>query len=42
MTGTFIGSTKGFDQFYSQQILVTELKPLYQNDYNYPPVVDRS
>ena len=40
--GTFIGSTKGFDQFYSKKILVTELEPLYSKDYKYVPVVENS
>jgi hypothetical protein len=30
MIGTFIGSTKGFDQFYSKKIEVTELRELYK------------
>ena len=42
MIGTFTGSTKGFDQFYSKKIYVTERKSLYQNDYNYPPIIDKS
>ena len=35
MIGTFTGSTKGFDQFYTKKILVTELGNLYQNDKKY-------
>jgi hypothetical protein len=38
LIGTFTGSTKGFDQFYSKKINVTELRPLYAEDLNYHPV----
>lgn len=40
--GTFTGSTKGFDQFYSKKISVTELRGLYQEDVSYPPVVENA
>jgi hypothetical protein len=40
--GTFTGSTKGFDQFYSKKIQVTEMRQLYANDYLFPPTVDKS
>lgn len=42
MVGTFTGSTKGYDQFYSKKIYVTELRPLYSEDFSYPPVIDKS
>ena len=32
LCGAFIGSTKGFDQFYSNTISVTELGALYLQD----------
>ncbi len=42
MIGTFTGSTKGFDQFYTNKILVTELRDLYQNDKKYPPLIEKA
>lgn len=42
LTGTFTGSTKGFDQFYSKKIYVTEMKNIYKEDFSYPPIIDRS
>lgn len=40
--GTFIGSTKGFDQFYNKHILVTEQAALYAQDKLTEPLVDNS
>ena len=42
LIGTFIGSTKGYDQFYSKKIEVTELRPLYKQDTSFPPLVEHS
>lgn len=39
LIGTFIGSTKGYDQFYSRKIEVTELRTLYKQDVSFPPFV---
>ena len=33
-SGAFVGSTKGFDQFYPSKVDVTETAPIYQNDQN--------
>lgn len=40
--GTFIGSTKGFDQFYSHSIKVIEMQQLYSKDVPVRSVVDKS
>lgn len=37
LIGTFIGSTKGYDQFYSKKIDVTEMQKLYAQDICYAP-----
>ena len=42
LLGTFIGSTKGYDQFYSHQISVTETIPLYKKDTCPKIMVDNS
>ena len=36
LIGTFIGSTKGYDQFYNKKIDVIEMKELYSQDIEYP------
>ena len=40
-TGTFTGSTKGYDQFYSNKIEVTELRQLYAEDTQESPVEEK-
>jgi len=42
MIGTFIGSTKGYDQFYSRHIEVTEMRQLYAEDVEFPVKEERS
>lgn len=42
LIGTFVGSTKGYDQFYSKKIDVTEMGRLYSKDIHYPPQRDQS
>jgi hypothetical protein len=32
LCGTFVGSTKGFDQFYAHKIPVTDTLPIYKMD----------
>ena len=39
--GTFTGTTRGFDQFYSRKVDVTEIRPLYSEEYSYPPVKNK-
>jgi hypothetical protein len=40
--GAFIGSTKGYDQFYARKIEVTEMKQIYSYDYSSHPQIDKS
>lgn len=39
LIGTFNGSTKGYDQFYTKKIEVTEMRQLYLQDISYPPTI---
>jgi hypothetical protein len=41
LMGTFTGSTKGYDQFYSKKIEVTELRQLYHQDVSFPPIIEK-
>lgn len=40
--GAFIGSTKGYDQFYARKVEVTETQQLYSLDNNLHPKIDKS
>jgi len=42
LIGTFIGSTKGYDQFYSKKIDVTEMQKLYAQDICYAPHYEKT
>ena len=42
LLGNFIGSTKGFDQFYSHRIDVIEMNSLYKKDTPPKCIVDKS
>ena len=42
LLGAFIGSTKGYDQFYSHRIDVIEMNPLYKKDARPKCIVDKS
>ncbi len=42
LMGTFIGSTKGYDQFYARKIDVTQTEKLYSFDNPIHPTIDKS
>lgn len=42
LMGAFIGSTKGFDQFYARKVDVIESRQLYSEDNMSHPAIDKS
>lgn len=42
LMGAFIGSTKGYDQFYARKVEVIEQRQLYSFDNMIHPKIDKS
>jgi hypothetical protein len=42
LMGAFIGSTKGYDQFYARKVDVTETQQIYSEDSRCHPQIDKS
>ena len=42
LMGAFIGSTKGYDQFYASRVSVVEMRKLYSYDNKMHPAIDKS